>query len=76
MEGEAARAALQEKYPQWQVWRNGTVVYARWLNSSPSICLSGSSYAALEARIPLAVEAWQRTHSYRATLKAAGQEET
>ena len=73
MEGEDVRAELQQQHPKWRIWRNGTVAYAWWLESMPQILLTDSSFAALGERIPLAEEAWQQTHSWRATMKAAGQ---
>ena len=76
MEGETVRAELAEKFPHWRIWRNGTVAYAWWQRTTPPIRLSDSSFAGLEKRIPLAEEAWERTHSYWATLEAAGQEDT
>ena len=67
------RAESQEKYPKWRIWGNGTVAYAWWLQSEPQIMLTDSSFRALRERIPLAEEAWRRTHSWRATMKAARQ---
>ena len=76
MEGEDYAAKLREKHPQWRIWRNGAVAYAWWWPSVPQILLRASRFEDLEERIPLAEEAWERTHSYWATLEAAGQEET
>jgi hypothetical protein len=73
MEGEEARQQLQEKYPNWRIWRNGNVAYAWWLKSVPQIMLTDSSFAGLEERIPLAEEAWERTRLWRPTMKAARQ---
>jgi len=73
MEGEAARAALAEQYPEWRVWRNGTVAYAWWVKSSPQILLTDSTFAGFKERIPLAVDAWNRTKSWKKTMKAARQ---
>jgi len=76
MEDEETRAKLQRKFPEWHIFRNGALAYAWWLNSSPPIRLRDSSFGGLEERIPVAVEAWHRTHSYMAVMEAAGELET
>jgi hypothetical protein len=44
--------------------------------SSAPIVLTDGTFTRLAARIPLAVSAWEETHSYWATLRAAGELET
>jgi hypothetical protein len=68
-----AVAWLAEAHPDWRVWRHGPTVYARWLNSSPPVLLTDTTMARIAARVPLAVSAWNETHSYWATLRAAGE---
>ena len=76
MEGETERAGLARKHPQWRIWRNGTVAYAWWTRTSPPILLTDTTFGRLGERIPLAMHAWDETHSYWATLRAAGELET
>ena len=66
-------AWLAEAHPDWRAWRFGGTVYARWLKTSPPILLTDGTFTRLAARIPLAVSAWEETHSYWATLRAAGE---
>ena len=73
---EDAMAWLAEAHPDWRAWRFGGTVYARWLNTSPPIVLTDGTFTRLAARIPLAVSAWEETHSYWATLRAAGELKT
>jgi hypothetical protein len=67
---------LAAAHPGWRIWRNGPVTYARWLGSSPPILLTDTTFERLGERIPLAVAAWEQTHSYWATLRAAGERKT
>jgi len=68
MEGEPERLELAGKYPQWRIWRNGTIAYAWWLNTSPQILLTDSTFTALGERIPVAIDTWNRTHSWNEVM--------
>jgi hypothetical protein len=75
MKGKEARelARLEEAHPGWHLWRTGAMVYARWLESSPPIILSGPTAAEFAERIPKAEAAAAAKQSYWAILRAAGE---
>jgi len=73
MEGEEV-AALRDAHPAWEITRNGSVVAARWLGSSPPIRLTAPTVEGLAGKITAAEKAWAATHSYWAVIEAAGEE--
>jgi len=71
MEGEAVRRRLQQKHPQWRIWRNGDMAYAWLLKVSPPPVLRDVRYDRLGARIGLYEKTWERTGRYRESMAAA-----
>ena len=76
MEPESERARLQDDYPGWRVWRNGQLVYAWRLRTSPPHRLRDATVAGLRARVEVYVKTLDEGHPMAEALARAEALET
>jgi len=76
MDGEAERLEFVKEHPGWHAWRNGRLVYARWMGTSPPAVLWDATYEGLGKRIEVYVDVYMRTRLFLEATAAARNLET
>ena len=76
MEAEGERAKLAAGYPAWRIWRNGALVYAWQLRTSPPVVLRDATVAGLRARLDEFTRVRATGRPLLEALTAAGDLET